>query len=140
MPSSAARCMISLNWALTQHAEVQVAAHVHVAEAKARGEAGMGALAVEVVVEPGARQRGTPPSPVQSMTTGAVSANRPCLLSKITPTTVSSRTIAATTQQCMSVCTFDSRTMSLVTSFSTSGSTVGDQCTVSRKAAVRTCQ
>ena len=41
--------------------------------------------------------------------------------------------IAATTQQCMSVCTFDSRTMSLVTSFRTSGSTVGDQCTVSRK-------
>ena len=82
----------------------------------------------------------TSPSPVQSMTTGAVSANRPCLLSKITPTTVSSRVIAATTQQCMSVCTFDSRTMSLVTSFSTSGSTVGDQCTVSRKAAVRTRQ
>ena len=42
--------------------------------------------------------------------------------------------------RCMSVCTFDSRTMSFVTSLSTSGSTVGDQCTVSRRAAVRTRQ
>ena len=53
--------------------------------------------------------------------------NRPCLLSKITPFTVFPSMIVATTQQCKSVCTFDSRTMSLETSFSTSGSTVGDQ-------------
>src|SRR5262245_10920731 len=82
----------------------------------------------------------TSPSPVQSMTTGAVSAKRPCLLSKITPSTRLPLVIVATTQQCMSVWTFDSRTMSLVTSLSTSGSTVGDQCTMSRSAAVRTRQ
>ncbi len=57
MPSSDGALHDLAELALTQHPEVQVAAHVHVAEAKARGEAGMGALAVEVVVEPGACQR-----------------------------------------------------------------------------------
>ena len=42
---------------LTQHPEIQIAAHVDVAEAKARGEARVCALAVEVVVELGPRQR-----------------------------------------------------------------------------------
>ena len=82
----------------------------------------------------------TSPSPVQSMTTGAVTAKRPCLLSKITPSMRLPLVIAATTQQCISVWTFDSRTRSWVTSLRTSGSTVGDQCTMSRSAAVRTRQ
>ena len=125
---------------LAQHAEVEVAPHVDVAETEAGVEPGVGALAVEVVVE---RRAGLGE---HVTVTGAVDDDR-CgqreaallALEDHAPTRLPV-VMAATTQLCISVCTFDSRTMSLVTSLSTSGSRVGDQCTVSRSAAVRTRQ
>ena len=43
---------------LAQHPEIEIAPHVDVAEPEARGQPGVGALAVEVVVErgPGLRE------------------------------------------------------------------------------------
>src|SRR3972149_4179084 len=70
------------------------------------------------------------------MTTRARRALRPSLLSKTTPLTASPSLTVATAQQWRRTWTPASRTMSLVASLRTSGSTVGGHWTTPRRALV----